>query len=362
MSKYILYCTTCTVNKKIYIGVHKTEDPEKFDGYLGCGVNINMPCTYRKPKTLFQKAVNKYGFKNFIREVLKVFDNSEDAYAMEEEIVNSEFVARIDTYNMVTGGSGGDRSIQAKICYQYDSEGNYLASYPSKYEAARAVHKGSTTINRAIDTKIKAGDWYWTEYKVDKLDLSEFKTTTNRIPVYQYSKTGEYDCCYESIGDAGRCYDVDHKKIEEVAKLGLLFNDKYFSFEYSDRYSDANLRYLKTLPVYVYKITGEYLKEFENIEIAKKELDIKVDLFKYVRMNTPYKEYQFSYEKLEKMPNREIKKPGKRKIAQYDLNDNLIAIYNTVAECVKIYGTGVKHCLRGRNHQSKGFKYKYIDQ
>lgn len=38
--KYIVYLTTNLVNKKIYIGVHGTENPDKFDGYLGNGVKI----------------------------------------------------------------------------------------------------------------------------------------------------------------------------------------------------------------------------------------------------------------------------------------------------------------------------------
>lgn len=38
--KYIVYQTTSKINNKIYIGVHKTEDPDTFDGYLGNGVYI----------------------------------------------------------------------------------------------------------------------------------------------------------------------------------------------------------------------------------------------------------------------------------------------------------------------------------
>ena len=52
--KFIVYCTTNTVNKKIYIGVHKTSNPDVFDGYLGCGVKITQPSTYMNPKTAFQ--------------------------------------------------------------------------------------------------------------------------------------------------------------------------------------------------------------------------------------------------------------------------------------------------------------------
>ena len=36
--KYIVYKTTNVLNGYIYVGVHKTLNPESFDGYLGCGI------------------------------------------------------------------------------------------------------------------------------------------------------------------------------------------------------------------------------------------------------------------------------------------------------------------------------------
>ena len=61
--KYIVYLTTnlkSYVNgtPRIYVGVHKVyNDPNIFDGYLGCGVWVNKPNTYMNPKTPFQYAV-----------------------------------------------------------------------------------------------------------------------------------------------------------------------------------------------------------------------------------------------------------------------------------------------------------------
>ena len=49
--KYIVYCTTCIENGKIYIGVHKTEDPDVFDGYIGNGIKVGY--FIKNPKTAF---------------------------------------------------------------------------------------------------------------------------------------------------------------------------------------------------------------------------------------------------------------------------------------------------------------------
>lgn len=53
--KYIVYITINTKNNKMYIGVHSTEDPTLFDGYIGCGVNIFAPSTYKKDNKIHVK-------------------------------------------------------------------------------------------------------------------------------------------------------------------------------------------------------------------------------------------------------------------------------------------------------------------
>ena len=89
--KYIVYLTTNLKSKinginRIYCGVHQTEDPSIFDGYIGCGVYINQSSTYMYPKTPFQCAVKKYGTQSFKREILFVYDTEKEAYKKEEEL------------------------------------------------------------------------------------------------------------------------------------------------------------------------------------------------------------------------------------------------------------------------------------
>jgi len=89
-----LYKITNNINKRYYIGVRVTDrDPNK-DFYFGSGVFI-------------KQAIKKYGKKNFTKEILMYFDNIDDMYNKEKEIVNVEFIKRRNTYNMEVGGSGG---------------------------------------------------------------------------------------------------------------------------------------------------------------------------------------------------------------------------------------------------------------
>jgi phage regulator Rha-like protein len=123
--KYIVYLTTNIENNKIYVGVHKTENPEEFDGYLGCRVYTTKPSTYNKSKTPFQFAVNKYGAKAFKRSLIKIFDTLEEALFLEAEIVNEQFIKRGDTYNVALGG--GLIPLTNKKVYQYSLSGDFVA-------------------------------------------------------------------------------------------------------------------------------------------------------------------------------------------------------------------------------------------
>ena len=90
--KYTIYQITNTLNGKIYIGKHQTEDIH--DGYFGSGVAL-------------RNAITKYGKENFVKEILFVFNSDEEMNAKERELITEEFVNRSDTYNLGVGGEGG---------------------------------------------------------------------------------------------------------------------------------------------------------------------------------------------------------------------------------------------------------------
>ena len=89
---YTVYETINTKNGNTYIGCHKTKN--KDDEYLGSGA-------------ILSKAIKKYGIQSFEKTVLYVFDNPEEMFQKEAELVNEEYIASSNTYNAKVGGMGG---------------------------------------------------------------------------------------------------------------------------------------------------------------------------------------------------------------------------------------------------------------
>lgn len=86
---YIIYKVTNLVNGKIYIGKHRTDHLD--DDYFGSGDRLRL-------------AIDKYGLENFVFHLEIDLKNAEEMDLLEELVVNKDFLARDDVYNLSRGG------------------------------------------------------------------------------------------------------------------------------------------------------------------------------------------------------------------------------------------------------------------
>lgn len=351
--KYIVYCTTCTENGKIYIGVHGTENPEIFDRYIGNGLKVGY--TIKNPHTAFQHAIKKYGYSKFKRSTLYVFDNKNEAYNKEAEIVTLDFVKRRDNYNTSIGG------IQAGIVYdslyQYDLEGNFIREWDSVKETVDYYGCNSNRFNMAIKDKRSAFNCYWSKEKFDKLDITGYRKSKHS-EIYCYNESGDLIKYYDSVKDIMEDLGFTKASIEDACSHKRPLKGYYFISDFTNIY---NLIKIRTL---VYNITdksvsrykdGFLVQTYSSMTQAAKECNISTkDIKDSIKNSDGVWSYGYSNNYLGS------KNPVSVKVEQYDLEGNLVKTWESLSSCSKEHPK-VKEVLYGGRNHTHGFTFKIVE-
>lgn len=357
LKKYtIVYLTLNTKNNKIYIGIHDTTDPYKWDGYLGNGVSIYAPSSIKHPTCPFQHAVKKYGFDAFKRTTLHIFDNREDAKKMEAFLVDSEFLKRPDVYNIALGG--GDPPRHDIPVYRYDLNGNFINCYPSFHLAAISCGGNSgTSIKIAIDNKCCAYESFWSLEYANVLDISKHKNTVQRISTFLYNDDGTFYKEFNSMYEVAKYLNTSLG----VVQRGILGKTKVKGYYISNEKIEMfvkNKCNKHTGPIYQYNLNGEFLAEYESCnQVANLYGKTYLQISQTLRIgNNKCGDYLWSWTKFDRLLPA---KPKNRKIGCYDKSGNLIKVFNTVREARNEF-SNVSRVLSGKASHCKGFVFKYI--
>lgn len=358
--KYIVYQTLNKVNNKIYIGVHKCKDPEVFDGYIGCGVIITSPSSYMNPYTPFQYAVKKYGTSKFVRTIIKVYDKAEDAYKLEKEIVTKDFIDRDDTYNIKVGGFGGSSSYST--IYQFDLNYNLIKRWTCIIDAADFYNISDTSIVNAINFKRSCKNFYWS--RNDSINKEEYVPYrgSEKVICYQYNLKGKLVNIYNSIVEAAKDNNSTVSQIRRAIQAGYKVGDYYYSNKIYESYTGCNKVSIKNRSIYIYTLKGDFVTELKNSKEIYSFFGINTThvVTVAIRANKPYKEYQISLEKVDKMNEVVNKMNPPKRVGRYSTYGDLLEEFSSSTEAVKKYGTGVQKCLKGMQKQCKNFIFKYI--
>ena len=356
LKKWIVYCTTNITNGKIYIGVHKT-NPEVFDGYIGCNVKINHPSSYMRPTTPFQFAVKKYGPNNFKRAILQIFESEKEAFDLEAQLVNLEFVKRKDTYNAALGGNGGR---PGRKVYQFDFNGNLIKTWENVSEICEFYNLMWLSVWNAINYKLSRKGFYWSYSET--INVSEYCNNAGTV-VYQYDgESHKLTSIYDSIHEASRVNNTKMDSIQRSIKCGYKTNGYYYSTSCLSEYSGKETVNIRNKKLYIYSLNGDFIIELQNTKDAMKFFKTKTTahIQMALRSGKPYKEYQISLTRVEKMnPTCDLRKL-KKKVGQYSETGDLIKTYDSVTSARKEHGAGVSRCLKGQQQKCHNFIFKYI--
>lgn len=266
---YIVYKTTNKINGKVYVGVHKM-DLDNPDSYIGHGVTKKDK--KKSVKVGFPAAVRKYGYNNFIREILFVYPDTYngflEAYKKEAEIVTEDWVKSNDNYNLTIGGRGGLSYTLSKPVNQYTLEGIYVKTWPSAISIESELNLSASIIRKICRTKKGiCGNYQWRFYENSTVNIEAHDIKQ----IYQYDLQGNLIKVWKSVAEASKVFDnpasastsilnVIHKKPRYTQAMGYYWNNKR-KFEYIPP------KDTKTA-VACYSRDGKFIKSFTSISEA----------------------------------------------------------------------------------------------
>lgn len=357
--KYILFTTINKNNNKIYIGVHETENPYKFDGYIGDGVNINIPNTYNKNKFHLHNAILKYGTSAFYRITLRVFDSFEEAIQLRDSFLVEDFIKDTNTYNSIFINNP---NFNYKYIYQYNLEGELIHKWNVLEDILDIFKTTKDRLITCIKKKLSLNNFYWSINS--KIDISEYRINKGEH-IYQYNKQGILLNVYNDTSEASFKLDIDIKAIISSLFKRTLCCGYYFLREKEDinlilnQSSSKGLR--STIPVYRYLNSNELDKEYTSVIAASKDTPrtSQGKIIRAIKGNRLCGGYKWSYIKSDiykPFRKREIKPI---KVAQYDLNNKLIKIWDSITSCKKEYPCCQQVCKK-ELESYKGYIFKYI--
>ncbi len=188
---YVIYKITNQIDGKFYIGSHKTKNLN--DNYMGSGKYLKF-------------AIEKYGIENFKKEILFVYDNPESMYSKEAEIVNEDFLATENTYNLKKGGFGGWDYINSNISKE---DAKIRASKAGKGNKGKPRKYTTEHINKILKAREKG-------YKTAFLGKKHTEETKKKIGYKNSFKTGILSSQYGTMWITNGSENKKIKKEKEI--------------------------------------------------------------------------------------------------------------------------------------------------
>lgn len=221
MTYYIIYKITNLLNDKIYVGFHKTEDI--YDDYMGSG-------------KLIKEAITEFGVQNFKKDIIAIFDNKDDAEALEAEIVNKDFVLRDDTYNLSIGGN---------VCILYGENNGFYGKHHSD-EFKQRIALILSKANKGVPKRpIKFQDKIYTFQDFAQL-VNITKNIKNNVIYYCGNPDTEAIFVDSDSQKQAELYFQDRNKRNEEKSLLLakLASERFTGYQWSE---ERNLAVSKAL-------------------------------------------------------------------------------------------------------------------
>lgn len=266
---------------------------------------------------------------------------------------------------------------KCKPIIQYDKNMIFIKIWKSISDVSRELDINKHSIIKCCKGKQKTSGGYIFRYLNECDSVSKVVNKKNIIgkQVFQYNKNIELVGTYDTAQEASEINNLDASAISKCCRGELISCGGFFWSYIKDENKIKNdISKVRThKKVYQYDKDNNYIREFENSDIAEKETGInknsiqRVCQGKYVTAGG----YKWSYVKEEKL-NQILKGKVKeynswsswknKKVYQLDKNKNIIRLFDSIAiaeEETEIDHSSISKCCNGKMKSAGGYLWVY---
>jgi group I intron endonuclease len=276
MNKLFTVYIHISPSHKYYIGMTSAKKVEERWGKNGNGYKNQY----------FKRAIDKYGWNNFIHLVVRDNLCKKDASTLEQLLISQLHSNNADYgYNISNGGEcvmlgkHHTKEVCDKISdrfsisvNQYDMQGNLIHTWKSITEAEIFGFDRSSIAKccKGIYKTSRGYVWRYINDRFDKYSLEKSRRKDNKIKVKQFSCDGELIKIWNSISDAAKKLSISGSMISQCCKgkkgrktvKGFVW--RYIDDDF-DKYSIKNNKFSQ---VCQYNLDGCLINEFDTIHNA----------------------------------------------------------------------------------------------
>lgn len=373
---YVVYKHTSPSNK-VYIGVTCQNPPEK-RWANGKG--------YRDNKH-FNNAILKYGWRNFLHEILLVELTKEEAIEKETELIAKyNATNREYGYNIALGGNSVGRLSEEqkqkiseagkKPVLQYTKSFEFIKRWDGAIDASLEVGISTSMIAACCRENIgSAGGFIWRYEHPELVGNPKGHTNPDAYkPVDQYSSNGEFITTYIHITEASEKTGIDSSTIGKCCKNEQRKTGGFIWRYHGEELTQDHIEWCNgtgredaRTPVSQYSKDGTFIKSWDGMHVVEKELNFDVAAIARACKGEQKLSYGFIWRYADEELTEEYIKwcnssERIKDVIQYSLDGTFIAIYKSFTEAERATGISRKNIsavCKGNREQAGNFIWRY---
>lgn len=294
MYSYEVYKVTNKVNNKVYIGITNKGAGARFKQHL---FDAEHGSQYR-----FHRAIRKYGKENFEVSIIAFCDNADELKENEIKFISEYESMNPDKgYNMTEGGDGTFGrvcTLETRLKISEANKGKKVSEETRKLLSERGK------------VRTESRDLYWSSGNIG---------SDRRKPVLQYDNQGKFIKEYEGVNIAAKETGINFPLIVNALKRRNKLESRAnpYIWVYKEDYPDVP----ETVDTSLIALCPEWKPVISE---ACRQANLEA------RKNKVYSE-----EEKEAIKQRATEACGK-KVEQYTVDGELIAIFNSISEAARI--------------------------